>query len=136
MISSKGDTMSWIWVSDEIVYAIHSEQLAEHGGLDGVRDASLVESALARPQHLAHYETPDIADLAASYGYGLAKNHPFYDGNKRTAFVIVELFLRLNGYQLIADDQDCILEMLRVANGELSEGDFAGWIRRSIQKTP
>jgi death-on-curing protein len=126
--------MSWVWVLDQTVYAIHSEQLAEHGGLEGVRDSSLVESALARPQHVAHYEVHDVADLAAAYGYGLTKNHPFYDGNKRTAFVVVELFLLLNGYTLVSDDQACIIEMLRLSSGDLSEADFAAWVRQNIRQ--
>ena len=125
--------MSWIWILESVVYAIHSEQLAEHGGLDGIRDPSLLESALSRPQNLAHYENPDFADLAAAYGYGLARNHPFYDGNKRTAFVVVELFLMLNGYQLMANDGECIIEMLDVASGSISEQDFASWIRENSQ---
>jgi death on curing protein len=125
--------MSWIWILESVVYAIHSEQLAEHGGLDGIRDPSLLESALSRPQNLAYYENPDFADLAAAYGYGLARNHPFYDGNKRTAFVVVELFLMLNGYQLMANDQECIIEMLDVASGSISEQDFASWIRENSQ---
>ena len=128
--------MRWTWILEEVVYAVHSEQLAEHGGLEGVRDAALLESALARPQHLAHYENPDpdLADLAAAYGYGLARNHPFYDGNKRTAFVIVELFLMLNGHQLIASDEACVLKMLSVASGACSEAEFAAWIREMTQK--
>ena len=125
--------MGWIWILESVVYAIHSEQLAEHGGLDGIRDPSLLESALSRPQNLAYYENPDFADLAAAYGYGLARNHPFYDGNKRTAFVVVELFLMLNGYQLMANDQECIIEMLDVASGSISEQDFASWIRENSQ---
>ena len=125
--------MSWIWILESVVYAIHSEQLAEHGGLDGIRDPSLLESALSRPQNLAYYENPDFADLAAAYGYGLARNHPFYDGNKRTAFVVVELFLMLNGYQLMANDQECIIAMLDVASGSISEQDFASWIRENSQ---
>ena len=125
--------MSWIWILESVVYAIHSEQLAEHGGLDGIRDPSLLESALSRPQNLAYYENPDFADLAAAYGYGLARNHPFYDGNKRIAFVVVELFLMLNGYQFMANDQECIIEMLDVASGSISEQDFASWIRENSQ---
>ena len=123
--------MSWNWVLEEIVYAVHSEQLAEYGGLEGVRDVALLESALARPQYLAHYEDPDLADLAAAYGYGLARNHPFYDGDRLTAFVVVELFLMLNGHQLIASDEVCVLEMLSVASGGCSEAELAAWIRET-----
>ncbi len=103
---------------------------AEHGGAPGVRDSGLFDSALARPQHLLAYGEPDAAALAATYGWGLARNHAFADGNKRTAFVAVELFLMLNGCELMADDADCVLTMLRVAAGELEEEAFADWVRR------
>lgn len=113
--------------------AVHDEQLAEHGGAVGLRDEGLFDSALARPLHLDAYGQPDVADLAAAYGVGLAKNHAFIDGNKRTAFVAVELFLVLNGYQLIASDTDCVLTMLAVAAGDLDEAAFAAWIRANSQ---
>jgi death-on-curing protein len=116
-------------VSAEVLLAVHEEQLAEHGGAAGVRDLGLFESALARPQNQAAYGNPDAADLAAAYGVGLAKNHPFIDGNKRTAFVAVELFLALNGHDLVADDADCVLTMLAVAAGSLDEPGFAAWLR-------
>mgnify|MGYP002720340445 FL=1 len=88
---------------------------------------------MARPEQLAHYGTPDWAELAAAYGYGLARNHPFADGNKRTAFVAVELFLALNGYELMANDADCILTMLSLAAGDMEEVVFAQWIRTHIE---
>jgi death-on-curing protein len=119
----------WRWVAAEVLLAVHEEQLAEHGGAAGVRDLGLFESALARPQNQAAYGNPDAADLAAAYGVGLAKNHPFIDGNKRTAFVAVELFLALNGHDLVADDADCVLTMLAVAAGSLDEPGFAAWLR-------
>jgi death-on-curing protein len=119
----------WRWVAAEVLLAVHEEQLAEHGGAAGVRDLGLLESALARPQNQAAYGNPDAADLAAAYGVGLAKNHPFIDGNKRTAFVAVELFLALNGHDLVADDADCVLTMLAVAAGSLDEPGFAAWLR-------
>ncbi len=119
----------WRWLAAEVLLAVHEEQLAEHGGAAGVRDLGLFESALARPQNVAAYGNPDAADLAASYGVGLAKNHPFIDGNKRTAFVAVELFLALNGHDLVADDADCVLTMLAVAAGSLDEPGFAAWLR-------
>jgi death on curing protein len=115
-----------------VVRAVHDEQLAEHGGAPGTRDEGLLESALARPRHLAAYEEPDAAALAAAYGYGIARNHTFVDGNKRTAFVAVELFLAINGLELAADDAACVLTMLAVAAGDLSEDDFAAWIRTHI----
>ena len=119
----------WIWVDPTVDLAVHEEQLAEHGGSAGIRDAGLLESALARPKNLAAYGEPDVAELAASYGFGIARNHPFVDGNKRTAFVSVELFLRLNGCRLSADDSTCVLTMLAVAAGELDEPGFADWLR-------
>jgi death-on-curing protein len=124
----------WRWIDARLIHAVHDEQLAEHGGGSGLRDANMLESALARPQQLAHYGNPDVADLAAAYGYGLARNHPFVDGNKRTAFVAVELFLALNGQELAAADADCVLNMLELAAGKLPESEFAIWIRSNIQR--
>lgn len=125
----------WLWLDASVLLMVHDEQLVEHGGISGVRDMGMFESALAKPQNLAVYGVPDFAELAASYGLGLAKNHPFFDGNKRTAFIAVDLFLQLNGYQLIADDAKCVLTMLAVAAGEVDEVSFASWIRQnSVQK--
>jgi death-on-curing protein len=123
---------SRVWIEPAVIRAVHEEQLAEHGGAIGTRDTGLLESALARPMQLAAYGTPDVAALAASYGYGLAKNHPFIDGNKRTAFVAVELFLLLNGWELTATDAQCVLSMLAVAAGTLDEAAYAEWIRGHI----
>ena len=123
----------WTWIATEVLYAVHEEQLAEHGGLAGLRDANALESAVARAEQLAHYGAPVAADLAAAYGFGIARNHPFSDGNKRTAFVAVELFLALNGLELTASDGDCVITMLGVAAGDTKEGDFADWIRMHIQ---
>jgi death on curing protein len=119
----------WTWMASDVLYAVHEEQLAEHGGLAGVRDANALESAVARAQQLANYGNPDVADLAAAYGFGIARNHPFADGNKRTAFVAVELFLWLNGMELTARDPDCVLVILALAAGDLDEPAFAHWIR-------
>ena len=124
----------WVWIEANVIWAVHEEQLSEHGGAGGVRDAGLLESALARPRNLVSYGTPDAADLAAAYGFGLARNHPFIDGNKRTAFVAVELFLALNGWALEADDANCVLTMLSLAAGELSEAGFATWVRKQSVK--
>jgi death-on-curing protein len=124
----------WVWIDPAVVLAVHEEQLAEHGGSSGVRDVGLLESTLARPMNLAAYGEPDVAELAASYSFGIARNHPFVDGNKRTAFVSVELFLRLNGYRLSADDSACVLTMLAVAAGEMDEANFADWLRRHCVK--
>ncbi len=120
----------WVWIEPSVMLAVHEEQLAEHGGAAGARDTGLLESALAKPLHLVTYGEPDVADLAAAYGFGLARNHPFIDGNKRTAFVAVELFLALNGQALVADDANCVLTMLALAAGELSEAGFASWVRK------
>jgi death-on-curing protein len=121
---------TWIWIERAVILAIHDIQLAEHGGGSGIRDVNLLESALARPINLAAYGQPDAPALAAAYGYGISRNHAFIDGNKRTGFVAAELFLRLNGCQLIAPDADCVLTMLAVASGDLTEDEFADWLRR------
>jgi death-on-curing protein len=124
----------WVWLHREIILAVHEHQLAEHGGAAGVRDQGLLESALARPENLAAYGKPDIADLAAAYGYGISRNHAFIDGNKRTGFVATELFLELNGHALAADDVDCVVTMLAVASGDITEAEFAAWIRDHAAK--
>ena len=119
----------WRWIEDSVVWAVHEAQLAEHGGLVGIRDAGLLASALSRPRNLDAYGKPDAADLAAAYAFGLVRNHPFIDGNKRTAFVCAELFFALNGYEFTASDADCVKQMLFLAAGDLSESDFAAWLR-------
>ena len=125
----------WVWIERAIVFAVHHEQLAEHGGLGGIRDEGLLESALAKPLNLAAYHTPDCADLAAAYGFGIARNRPFMDGNKRTAFVAIELFLAMNGHELVAEDADCVLTMFALAAGELDEPALAAWVReRSVRR--
>jgi len=118
-----------VWLSPDVVLAIHDEQIAEHGGGEGIRDLGLLESALARPMNLVAYGYPDLPALAASLGYGLARNHPFVDGNKRTAYVAVETFLALNGLDLIAGDAECVVVMLDLAAGALPEEGFAAWLR-------
>lgn len=112
--------------------AAHAEQIAEHGGGEGVRDAGLLESAMARPQNLASYGEPDAAALAAAYAYGIARNHPFVDGNKRTAAVVSETFLILNGYTLTATDAELVVAFLALAAGELSEEETADWFRTHL----
>lgn len=126
-------TQAWRWLSSDVLYAVHAEQLAEHGGLAGLRDANALESALARAEQLSHNGSPDGAELAAAYGFGISRNHPFSDGNKRTAFVATELFLVLNGFKLRATDADCVMTMLGVAAGDIDEASFAAWIRAHIQ---
>jgi death on curing protein len=122
-------TPAWRWIKKLSVLAIHEEQIVEHGGLSGIRDLNLLESALARPQNLEAYGNPDIADLAAAHAVGLARNHPFLDGNKRTAWVVAETFLLKNGYELKADDRESLPIMLSVAEGSMSELEFAEWLR-------
>ena len=112
--------------------AAHAEQIAEHGGGEGVRDAGLLESAMARPQNLAAYGTPDAAELAAAYAYGIARNHPFVDGNKRTAAVVSETFLMLNGHVLTASDAELVVAFLALAAGDLSEEATAAWFRANL----
>ncbi|CAN7457980.1 type II toxin-antitoxin system death-on-curing family toxin [Acidovorax sp. LjRoot38] len=121
----------WVWLNRAVIIAIHEVQLAEHGGGTGVRDAGLLDSALGKPQQLNNYgePPPDAAALAASYGYGISRNHPFIDGNKRTGYVAAELFLRLNGWRLNADDASCVVTMLGVAAGDITEEAFAAWQR-------
>lgn len=118
-----------IWIEAGVALAIHDEQLAEHGGAAGVRDVGAFESAMARPINLAVYGEPDLAALAASYGFGLARNHAFVDGNKRTAFVVSTLFLLLNGVRLTATDAAAILTFVALAAGELTEEGLATWFR-------
>jgi death-on-curing protein len=119
------------WIERPLALAIHERQLAEHGGSGGVRDEGMLDSALARPQQLHAYgePPPDLAALAASLAFGLARNHPFIDGNKRTAHVCYRLFLRLNDADLIADNEEKYVAMLSLAEGTLAEAEFAAWLR-------
>jgi death on curing protein len=130
-------TMS-VWFEKPLAVAIHHRQLAEHGGSGGIRDETLLDSALARPQQLHAYgePPPDLADLAASLAFGLARNHPFVDGNKRTAAVACETFILLNAAELTADDLELYPIYLGLAEGSLSEADFAAWLRPRITLTP
>jgi death-on-curing protein len=123
----------WTWIDRDVLLAAHDEQLQEHGGAPGIRDEGMFDSALARPQNLAAYGQPDAAALAASYAFGLAKNHAFVDGNKRIALVALELFLGLNGLALVADDAQCVIVMLSLASGAFSEDELAEWIRRHLK---
>lgn len=121
--------MKWRWVNRQALLLLHGESLAEHGGSAGLRDAGLLDSALARPQNLVGYGKPDIADLAASYASGIVRNHPFIDGNKRAAFLSVGLFLYLNNHRLQASQVEATLSVLGLAAGEITEAEFAAWIR-------
>ena len=121
--------MKWKWIDKRVLLMLHDESLAEHGGASGMRDEGLLDSALARPLNLAAYGQPDLADLAAAYGVGIAKNHGFVDGNKRAAFLAVGMFLLLNKRRLTASQPDATLTMLAVASGDMDEPMFAAWIR-------
>jgi death-on-curing protein len=124
-----------VWLDKRLALAIHERQLAEHGGSGGVRDEKLLESALARPQQLHAYRDPpaDFADLAASLAYGLARNHPFVDGNRRTAAVCCEVFLAINNIALEAEDSELYTEYYALAEGTLEETDFADWLRPRLK---
>jgi death-on-curing protein len=126
--------MKWRWIDRRALELLHDESLAEHGGSTGLRDEGLLESALARPVNLLAYGEPDFADLAAAYGVGLIKNHPFVDGNKRAGFLAVGLFLGLNGYRLKTTQADATLTVLAVAAGDLHERGFAEWIRTHARR--
>ena len=124
------------WLSLRLVLLIHSSSLAEHGGRSGIRDQASLDSALARPRNRFLYESDlDLADLAASYSFGLTRNHPFHDGNKRISFSVAGTFVRLNGYRLTIEDRaDAIHTVVELAAGKLSEKEFAAWIRARLRK--
>jgi death-on-curing protein len=124
-----------VWVREDVVLAVHLRQLAEHGGGEGIRDEGLLRSALARPQNLLAYgnPSPDLAGLAAAYAYGIARNHPFVDGNKRTALIVARLFLLLNGVDLVATQEEKYSTFLALAAGELAEEDIANWVRAHLE---
>jgi len=119
----------WIWVALDVAIAAHAEQIAEHGGGEGIREAGLLDSAMARPQNLALYGDPDASELAASYAFGIARNHPFVDGNKRTAAVVSETFLVLNGHVLTATDAELVITFVALAADALSEDELTAWFR-------
>lgn len=119
----------WQWITLETALAIHEEQLTQHGGAAGIRDQSLLESALARPQQMAAYTESGVHELAAAYAFAIARNHPFIDGNKRTAWIAARLFLLLHGFDRTADDAECYINMLNLAAGNTTQEDFADWLR-------
>ena len=120
---------SWHWLVEGVVIAVHAEQIAEHGGSDGIRDRGLLSSALDRPRNLAGYGMPTVFDLAAAYALGIMQNHPFIDGNKRTGFLAAYVFLALNGWKLIAAEASAVEAALALASGRMSEAEFAGWLK-------
>lgn len=118
-----------VWVLHEVARAFHESLLAEHGGAAGIRDAGLLESALGRPENLFAYGTPTLFELAAAYAFGLIKNHPFIDGNKRIGFATAVLFLQLNGIRFAAKEVDAVLRTLALAAGEMDESAYATWLK-------
>jgi death-on-curing protein len=124
------------WLSEEVVLAVHEAQVAEHGGSAGVRDAGLLASALARPQHAASYSDADVPQLAALYALGIIKNHPFVDGNKRVGAVLLETFLQLHGEQLTVSDSELLKTIIAIAAGEMSDDAFVTWVRAHAQRPP
>lgn len=128
--------MRWIWIDPSVVLALHEEHLAEHGGQPGMRDEGLLASALARPGNKAAYDPgSDAATLAAAYAFGVARNHPFLDGNKRTAFIAARLFLDLNGFDFVAEDTESFDVFLALAAGEIGEEAMADWFRKEIKSS-
>ena len=125
-----------IWINLRVIKAFHDRQINEHGGLPGLRDEGLLLSALSRPENAFHYSDPkpDVAELAAAYGFWLAKNHPFNDANKRTALIAIRLFLQLNGYDLVVTPEDKYTTLIRVAASDISEDELAQWIRKNLEK--
>ena len=121
------------WISKRALLLLHDESLAQHGGASGIRDDGLLASALARPENLLAYGSPDLAELAASYAYGLAKNHPFVDGNKRAAFLATGLFLALNGQRLVVAQAEATVMVLDLAAGEITEAAFGDWLRAHLR---
>lgn len=123
---------TWLWIEPADAITFHDQQIAVHGGSPGLRDEGLLESALARPHMKAQYGEEDISLLAAAYGYGLARNHPFVDGNKRTALVVMETFLVVHGFELRADNAEAVAVILALAAGELTEDDLTLWVRDNL----
>jgi len=125
----------WLWLEEPVALAIHDRQLALNGGPPGLRDPGALASALARPKNLAAYGEPDAPALAAAYAFGIARNHAFVDGNKRTAWMLARLFLRDNGVKIMFDKRDAIRIMLSLAAGEISEDELADWFRERVQQS-
>jgi len=121
--------MTWRWLLKGVVIAMHGEQIAEHGGSPGIRDAGLLSSALASPQNQAVYGEPSVFDLAAAYAFGIIRNHPFVDGNKRTGFLAAYVFLDLNGWELMASEAEAAAAVLALAASEMDEAGFADWLK-------
>ncbi len=123
-----------VWVLRETVLTLHEQSLAAFGGAAGIRDEGLLGSALAKPQNLFTYGKPTVFDLAASYGFGLVKNHPFVDGNKRVGFIVAVVFLELNGHRFQATEVEAAVRTLALAAGEMSEVEFAAWLKANSRR--
>ena len=128
--------MKWRWLKEEVLIAVHDEQLVEHGGAEGVRDSGLLSSALARPKNLDGYEMPSVFDLAAAYATGIVRDHPFVDGNKRTGFLAAYMFLALNGWELDAPEANAAAVILELAAGKVDEAQFSVWLKENSVKIP
>jgi death-on-curing protein len=124
------------WLDRRLMLEVHAMQIAEHGGASGIRDEGLLDSALARPRNHAHYTGAEVVELAAIYALAIAHNHPFIDGNKRTAYVALELFLAKNGYSFVASDADSVVMTLRMAAGDLSDDEFVRWVKDNARRLP
>ena len=121
--------MTWRWLREDVVIAMHGEQIAEHGGSPGIRDAGLLSSALARPQNQVAYGKPSVFNLAAAYAFGVIQNHPFVDGNKRAGFLAAYVFLDLNGWELVASEAEAVSAVMALATGEMDEAGFSDWLK-------
>jgi death on curing protein len=128
--------MTWCWLREDVVVAMHSEQIAEHGGSPGIRDAGLLSSALARPQHRAAYGESTVFDLAAAYAFGIVSNHPFVDGNKRTGLLAAYVFLDLNGWELTASETEAVTAVMALAVNEIDETGFSNWLKDRARIRP
>ncbi len=127
--------MIWRWLREDVIIAVHGEQIAEHGGSLGIRDSGLLSSALDRPRNRAAYEKPSVFDLAAAYAFGIIRNHPFLDGNKRTGFLGAFIFLDLNGWELRVSEAEAVATVLALATGEMDEAGFSAWLKdRSVRE--
>jgi death-on-curing protein len=123
-----------VWVLKSVVLKIHDAQIAEHGGSSGLRDEGLLESALHQPQNLFSYGNPSLFELATAYAERIAKNHPFIDGNKRTAYVVMVLFLKLNGYELTASKEDRVIKFVELASSNITAASFADWLKANTKQ--
>ena len=121
--------MTWHWLLDGVVIAIHDEQIAVHGGIPGIRDDGLLSSALARPKHKADYGDPIVFDVAAAYAYSIIRDHPFVDGNKRTGFLVAYVFLSINGWDLRSSEVEAVNVVIDLAAGEMDEPSFSNWLK-------